>query len=359
MIEEPLDCLVIGAGPAGLTASTYLARFRRRIVLASAGRSRANYIPVSHNCPGFPFGIAGAELLGKLAAQAGHYGAHAIETRVERLERLDDGFVAHARDGRSWRTRFVLLATGVVDLLPAIDSIEQGIADAVVRICAICDAYEASDHRIAVYGPPERVVRHACFLRTYSQHVCAVLSERGPLRGDDEARARELGRDAVRKVIAEGGAHTGRSNLMPGWAEKLEEPTIDDILAYVLTLPGSKPGVTEATLQKYLEAPPGAPAEGRRVYLHFCSACHGPYGKGDGPYAEALRQQHNIRPRDLTDSTYVGRKTDQDLFAIVSLGGGHMGKSTFMPAWTVSLTPGQIKDVVSYVREISKTPPQP
>jgi mono/diheme cytochrome c family protein len=176
---------------------------------------------------------------------------------------------------------------------------------------------------------------------------------------DDEERARQLGRDAVRKVIAEGGAHTGRSNLMPGWGERLSETTIDDILAHVLTLPGSRPGVTEATLQKYLEAPPGVPAEGRRVYLHFCSACHGPYGKGDGTYAEALRQQHNIRPRDLTDSSFIARETDQSLFAIISLGGGHMGKSTFMPAWTVSLTPAQIKDVVSYVREISRSAPQP
>ena len=191
--------------------------------------------------------------------------------------------------------------------------------------------------------------------------MAALLRESGVMVAhlDDEARARQLGRDGFRKVIAEGGAHTGRSNLMPAWGERLGESTIDDILAYVLTLPGSKAGVTEATLRKYLEAPPGAPAEGRRVYLHFCSACHGPYGKGDGTYAEALRQQHNIRPRDLTDSTYIGRKTDQDLFAIISLGGGHMGKSTFMPAWTVSLTPAQIKDVVSYVREITKTPQQP
>ena len=165
--DETLDCIVIGAGPAGLTAATYLARFRRRIALVSSGRSRAHYIPVSHNCPGFPFGIAGTELLGKLAEQAAHYGAETIDARIDRLERAPDGgFVAHARGWR-WRARFVLLATGVVDELPAIDGIEDGIADAVVRICAVCDGYEASDHRIAVYGPPTRVVGHACFLRTY------------------------------------------------------------------------------------------------------------------------------------------------------------------------------------------------
>jgi mono/diheme cytochrome c family protein len=176
---------------------------------------------------------------------------------------------------------------------------------------------------------------------------------------DDAARIRSLGRDGVRKVIVEGGAHTGRSNLMPAWGEKLEDPMIDDVLAYILTLPESKHGETEATLERYLAAPPGVPAEGRTTYLHYCSACHGPYGHGDGVFADALRKQHNVRPRDLTDSTYIGAKTDQDLFAIISLGGGHMGKSTYMPAWTVSLAPEQIKNVVSYVREISKTPSRP
>lgn len=191
--------------------------------------------------------------------------------------------------------------------------------------------------------------------------MAAGLEQSGVMvaRLDDEARMNALGREALRKVIAEGGAHTGRSNLMPGWAERLGGAILDDITEYVLTLPSRKPGTTEATLQKYLEAPAGAPAEGRRVYLHYCSACHGPHGRGDGTYAEALRQQHNIRPRDLTDSSYVGRKTDEELFATISLGGGHMGKSPYMPAWTVSLTPEQIKDVVSYVREISRGAPQP
>ena len=173
-------------------------------------------------------------------------------------------------------------------------------------------------------------------------------------RLDDRARTNPGAQDELRRVIAEGGAHTKRSNLMPGWSEKLEAPVIDDIVAFLLTLPGGKPGAGAATMQKYLEAPAGAPADGRRVYLHYCSACHGPYGRGDGPYAAALRQQHNIRPRDLTDSTYVGRKTDEELFAVISLGGGHMGKSPYMPAWTVTLTPEQVKDVVSYVRVIGQ-----
>ena len=57
---DTLDCLIVGAGPGGLTAATYLARFLRRIAVVDGGSSRARWIPESHNCPGFPFGVAGA-----------------------------------------------------------------------------------------------------------------------------------------------------------------------------------------------------------------------------------------------------------------------------------------------------------
>ncbi len=56
---ETIDCLIIGGGPAGLTAAIYLTRFRRKIVLVDEGNSRARWIPHSHNHPGFPDGIGG------------------------------------------------------------------------------------------------------------------------------------------------------------------------------------------------------------------------------------------------------------------------------------------------------------
>jgi len=192
MSGNHLDCLIVGAGPAGLTAATYLARFRRHVALVSFGESRARYIPASHNCPGFPFGISGNDMLAKLTTQASQFGVEVVNARVQRIETAQFGFIAHA-DYQSWTARTILLATGIVDRLPPVMHIEKGIADEVVRICAVCDGYEAHDHRIVVYGPPATVVQHASFLRTYAHDVTAVLSESGPVHPNDRLLAIELG----------------------------------------------------------------------------------------------------------------------------------------------------------------------
>ena len=68
-----LDCLIIGGGPAGLTAAIYLARYQRHAVVIDGGNSRAALIPESHNYPGFA-GIAGEELLFRLGTQVARYG---------------------------------------------------------------------------------------------------------------------------------------------------------------------------------------------------------------------------------------------------------------------------------------------
>jgi thioredoxin reductase (NADPH) len=190
--EAPaLDCLIVGAGPAGLVAATYLARFHRRAIVVDAGKSRARWIPKSHNCPGFPFGVSGAELLTKLRAQATGYGADIVDGCIARLERDGDAFFATAQDGRRWRATYVLIATGIVDAMPAMPGLEDAIARNVVRMCAVCDAYEASDDHIAVYAPVDAAIAHAVFLRTFSRNVVAVRSEPGEPSAESAALARE------------------------------------------------------------------------------------------------------------------------------------------------------------------------
>jgi mono/diheme cytochrome c family protein len=181
-----------------------------------------------------------------------------------------------------------------------------------------------------------------------------------PLHLDDAARLKEMGPTGLRRVITVGGAHAGRSNMMPAWGERLGAKVVDDIATYVESLPTRKQsGIPPATMQKYLSAPPGSSEEGRRLFVYYCTGCHGPYGKGDGFNADTLRVRHKIRPRNLTDKVYFDRRTDPELYATIALGGGHLGKSNLMPAWTYSLQPGQIKSLVAYIRSISNTPSKP
>ena len=168
-----------------------------------------------------------------------------------------------------------------------------------------------------------------------------------------------LTRAEITKVISEGGAHTGRSNLMPAWGELLSDDLVNALAAFVPTLSAAHPAIPSETLAQYLSAPPGTPGDGRTLYVHHCSLCHGQYAKGDGPVGDRLWTQHQIRPRNLTDSSYVASRSDGELFAVVSRGGGHFKKSTFMPSWTVTLSPAQIRDLVAYIRAVSHTTARP
>ena len=175
----------------------------------------------------------------------------------------------------------------------------------------------------------------------------------------NDPRLADLGRAQIIRIITNGGGKTHRSNLMPPWGARLPDDVIADVADYVLALPTLKPGIPRATIQKYLEAPAGVPEQGRQLFVYTCTACHGPYGQGDGPMAEALWQRNHVRPRNLTDSVYFAPKTDKELFETVSLGGPYTGHSTMMPAWSVRFSPAQIKDLVAYVRVLSRTAARP
>lgn len=174
--DRILDCLIVGGGPAGLTAAIYLARFRRDIVVVDDGASRAALIPESHNYPGFANGINGEVLLAKLREQADQYGAGRHDGRVAALERDGDRFIGRT-DGRSFRARRVLIATGIVDDSPDLPNLDDFLERGSLRYCPICDAYEASDRKIGVLGRTATTASKALFLRTYSRDVILLPTD--------------------------------------------------------------------------------------------------------------------------------------------------------------------------------------
>lgn len=165
-----IDCLVIGGGPAGLTAAIYLARFRRDIRVIDSGASRASLIPTSHNYPGFPDGIGGRELLERLREQARRYGAALTAGCVEDLARSGEHFIARCGT-ETVEARVVLLAMGVVDIEPELPNLKDAIRSGLIRHCPICDGFEVIGQSIAVIGTGSKAVREARFIRHYTDRL--------------------------------------------------------------------------------------------------------------------------------------------------------------------------------------------
>lgn len=185
-----IDCIIVGGGPAGLTAACYLRRFHRDCLVLDAGVSRARWIPESNNCPGFPQGVSGDGLLRRMRQQAAAVDVPIHEATVDAVSVREEGFGVRAGD-RLWQARKVILATGVRDRLPQEAWVEAAVACHALRLCAVCDAYEASDLSIGVLGPSADIGSHARFLRGYSPRVHAL-----PLDDGDGGASGRASRDA-------------------------------------------------------------------------------------------------------------------------------------------------------------------
>src|SRR5688572_8399227 len=170
-----LDCLVIGAGPAGLTGALYLARYKRDFLVVDSGSPRAAWVPMSHNVPMFRDGISGNEILRLQRAHLGDYGVLPLNATVTQLHKESDHFVATLEGAEvptQVKARHILLATGAVDIEPPLPRLPNAVQLGLVRYCPICDGYEAAGKKIGVIGYGDRGLSEAVFVaRTYSRDV--------------------------------------------------------------------------------------------------------------------------------------------------------------------------------------------
>jgi thioredoxin reductase (NADPH) len=175
------DCVIVGGGPAGLTAALYLARFLRRVTVFDAGDGRARMIPRTHNQPFFPDGISGPDLLESMRRHAVTYGA-CIEAGNVTQVAAADGLFRVTTDKQSVEARSVILATGVFNHRPplSVSDHDRGLAAGLIRYCPVCDAYEVRDQRIAVLGQGVHGRDEARFIATYSDLVTLIPNTAGP-----------------------------------------------------------------------------------------------------------------------------------------------------------------------------------
>jgi thioredoxin reductase (NADPH) len=220
---EKLDCVIIGAGPAGLTALEYLSRFHRKAVALGAEGPRARLLLIDHsyNVPGFPDGISGTDLLARLQAQAHATGGVIRNETASSIEGHDGDFRVSLNDGSILRARKLVLAMGVRDRHPDIPGVEAHIGH-FIRYCPVCDGYEYSGKRLGIIGGGHSVARHALFLRTFSQHITVLLHGKsadtlGPYRKELEDKGIKIQEARVVKILerATGPSREGSSKEMP------------------------------------------------------------------------------------------------------------------------------------------------
>ena len=192
------DCIIIGGGPAGLTAAIYLARFHLAVRLIDGGASRAALIPCTRNHAGYPGGIAGTELLARMREQAADFGVTRIEATATAIACDGDGFVVSADGAHAART--VLLATGVVNRRPAMNAAlhDRALAAGLIRYCPICDGFEVTDKRVGVIGTGDHGMREALFLRSYTRDVTLIAPDAA--HGLDAACAAKLDEAGIIRV---------------------------------------------------------------------------------------------------------------------------------------------------------------
>ncbi len=187
--RNEVDCVVVGGGPAGLTAAIYLARFHLSVALFDDGRSRAALIPVTHNLGGFPVGVGGPDLLRRMRFQAESFGAAISPATVDAIARRDGGGFSIAAGGEQLAAHKVLLATGVVNLPPpmTVEEHDDALRRGLLRYCPVCDGHEVTDRAIAVLGSGAHGIAEAQFLRSFSARV-TLVAPHGPHRFTPDER---------------------------------------------------------------------------------------------------------------------------------------------------------------------------
>ena len=188
------DSIIVGGGPAGLTAAIYLGRYHLSVLIIDDGKSRAEMIPLSRNLPGFAQGINGSELLDRMRKQADLYGVSYKQKTVMSLRREEESFALNTKDSK-FAAATVLLATGVVNRRPDMprEIHDTGLKRGLIRYCPICDGYELTDQPIGVLGRDLHAINEAEFLRSYSANVTLIAPDARPLEETLRLRMKQLG----------------------------------------------------------------------------------------------------------------------------------------------------------------------
>lgn len=175
------DLVIIGGGPAGLTAGLYACRALIPTILLERGMpgGQAAATERIENYPGFPEGIGGPELSMNMEQQAGRFGLEMLYTDVEKLAKSDQGFLVESGEG-TIKAKTVIISTGAKPSFLGVKG-ESEFHGRGVSYCATCDGAFFKEKVVAVVGGGDAAVEEALFLTKFAAKVY-IIHRRGELR---------------------------------------------------------------------------------------------------------------------------------------------------------------------------------
>jgi len=187
--EETYDVVIIGGGPAGLTAGIYAGRGGLKTVIVEKGLPGGQIAQTEEveNYPGFPEGISGPELAGRMVQQAEKFGARIVMDEVQGLEKTEEGFLVRGFE-RNYPARVVIIATGANPRKLQVPG-EEKFYGRGVSTCATCDAFFYRDKEVVVVGGGDAAVEEGLFLTKFARKV-TLVHRRDELRANKMAQAR-------------------------------------------------------------------------------------------------------------------------------------------------------------------------
>jgi thioredoxin reductase len=169
-----VDLLILGGGPAGLSAALYTGRARRRVVVVDAGQPRHAVADGVHNLIGLE-GIHPMELRRRAWSDLAPFDVTRVEGRVDALHRDGDRWIARVGDD-TVSARAVLLAVGVIDLLPDWPGLQATWGHS-VHVCPFCHGWEMRDRALVAYGQGDHLVQFATMLRSWSSDLVVLTGD--------------------------------------------------------------------------------------------------------------------------------------------------------------------------------------